>query len=354
VTLEAATVEPTSATSLPAMGLKVKILERLRNGSVKQEFNDIKKATQFPQSAYTEANRPHNYRKNRYGNVLPLDKTRVKLSNTGVAGSDFINANYVDGWKSPKAFIATQAPVPTTVQDFWRMVWETNSGIIAMVTREVELGKTKCHKYWPDAKGTLQCGTLEISWLSQTDLSPDFSVRRFVLYNPRINESREISQFYYHAWPDQGVPEKPLSVLQYVTAINKQIERNVLQNRATGPVVVHCSAGIGRAGALIAIDISLKRLNDIGNIDVANTVEFIRTQRTGAVQTAEQYDFIYEAISLYPENRTALERAESQEGGMGARDIGLSEREKKALAQLSDDPTLPSTDQELLAALERI
>jgi len=354
--------ESSTESTLPSLGLKVKILERLRQGAVTDEFVQIKKDPAYPQSAFTEANKPVNYRKNRYGNVLPLDKTRVKLSNTGVNGSDFINANYVDGWKAPKAFIATQAPVPTTVQDFWRMIWESNSGIIAMVTKEVELGKTKCHKYWPDERGTLQCGTLEISWVSQTELSPDFSVRRFVLYNPRLDESREITQFYYHAWPDQGVPEKPLSVLQYITAINKQRDRNVLQNKCIGPVTVHCSAGIGRAGALIALDICIKRLGDLGNIDILQTVQFIRTQRAGAVQTADQYEFIYEAMSIYPENRAALDKAETGEAvpvavSLTVKDIGLSEREKKALAALtkgSGAETPLKDDNSLIAALNKI
>ena len=230
------------------------------------------------------------------------------------------------------------------------MIWETNSGIIAMVTKEVELGKIKCHKYWPDEKETLQCGTLEISWVSQSELSPDFSVRAFVVHHRRRNAFREVLQYFYHAWPDQGVPEKPLSVLQYLTAINKQRERNVLQNRSTGPVVVHCSAGIGRAGALIAIDISIQRLNDIGNIDVPQTVAQIRTQRPGAIQTSEQYEFIYEVLSIYQENKAALDKAQDTDlhehilPSAGA--IGLTDIEAKAIADLSGSG--PVTEAEIL------
>lgn len=166
-------------------------------------------------------------------------------------------------------------------------------------------------------------------------------------------------QFYYHAWPDHGVPEKPLSVLQYITAVNKQHERNVLQNKCIGPIVVHCSAGIGSAGALIALDINIKRLNDIGNIDVPQTVQVIRSQRAGAIQTTEQYEFVYEALSMYQENRIALDKAETTEGALipVVKDIGLSKGEQKALAQLTKSAETkkePKDDNALISALNNL
>merc|ERR1712178_269283 len=135
--------------TINAVGLSDKIIDLLNSSALDSQFALIKEEAKKSTATFDAANAPVNVRKNRYSNVKPIDATRVKLASRGEPGGDYINANYVDGWRRPRAFIATQGPVPQTIPDFWRMVWEEKSGVIVMVTREMEGGRLKCHQYWP-------------------------------------------------------------------------------------------------------------------------------------------------------------------------------------------------------------
>lgn len=231
-----------------------------------------------------------NKNKNRYNNVIAYDHSRVILD--APAGyedefsSDYINASYISGYKNPSMYIATQAPVADTVDDFWLMVWQERSSVIIMVANLVEMGKRKCHKYWPDDREVF--GSLEVSLNSQERTS-DYIVRTFLLQQAGSFDVREVKQFHFTAWPDHGVPSNPTNLLTFVRKVKAY-------EPPEGPAVVHCSAGSGRTGCYIAIDMMLDMAREEEIVDIYNTVRDLRTRRVDMVQTDEQYIFIHEAI----------------------------------------------------------
>ncbi|XP_065056870.1 mucin-22-like [Rhopilema esculentum] len=238
---------------------------------------------------------PENRGKNRYVNVLAYDKTRVKLSYTDdEIGSDYINASYVHGYKHPRAYIATQGPLPGTTDDFWRMIWEQNTFNIVMATQCMERNRVKCHQYWPGTQPTAY-GDIVVSLLSEVAY-PDWIEREFLL-EVEDEGSRNIKHFQYVAWPDHGVPKNASTVLDFIHTVRSHILPR------QGPLVVHCSAGVGRTGTLIAIDIIMDRLQDEDTIDVYLTLCMMRIQRCNMVQTEDQYIFIHRVIVDYLRSR---------------------------------------------------
>jgi len=287
-------------------------------------------------------------KKNRYMNVRPIDATRVKLSHSGALGGDYINANYVTGWHADPAYICTQGPIPGTIHDFWRMVWEESVGVIMMVTKEIEGGKMKCHKYWPDENGSIQCGTLEVLYREYDTSDPDVDIRRVTLRSSIFNESREVVTMQMKSWPDQGVPRTPATFLQLVHNMRDQQAQAAARGQ-NGPIVVHCSAGIGRTGTLIAVDISMRRLLASGNIDMLSTVNHIRQQRAGAVQTIAQYHFCYQAMREFVE----LNGVQPVESAAPAESSALSAEEINELMKLAQ-PDLGDSDVSLLRKLQEM
>lgn len=274
-----------------------------------------------------------NLLKNRHKNILPYDYTRVILrkpvsskndDNNSNNNSDYINANYIrlvhdDTTISPrtkhlpnsKIYIATQGPLQNTVNDFWWMVWQERSCCIVMVTKEIERGKIKCHRYWPTLEQSiLECGPLEIKILSDTanpNKEEDYIVREFEIRSKLSGDEnsdchpRRVTQYQYLAWPDQSIPSNSTSVLNFLQIINNRLSKNNALPSG-GPMIVHCSAGIGRSGTLIVIDMLMDQLNHHGEnyeIDIQRIVKITRAQRSGLVQTETQYKFIYVAIQNY-------------------------------------------------------
>lgn len=236
------------------------------------------------------ANRPENRDKNRYNNVLPYDYTRVRLSRIDeISGSDFINANYIHGYKQPRAYIACQGPLKETTNDFWRMTWENNSAIIIMITRLYERGREKCHQYWPNAD-TVCYGDINVTHLGESTF-PQWTERKFLL--ERNGESRFLRHMQYTTWPDHGVPSSPTDVLKFAQKVRMHQQEN------DGPPICHCSAGVGRSGTYICIDILLNKLKHENSVDVYGVVCLMRTQRCNMVQTEEQYIFIHHVILEY-------------------------------------------------------
>lgn len=231
-------------------------------------------------------------------NVLPPESARVRLSHSGVLGSDYVNANYVDGFRERKRYIATQGPLPATVQDFWRMVWEENCGVVVNTTALEEGGKVKCHKYWPEVDATIQCGTLEVVCEDTKPLGSDSVHRTLSLRNSKTNQRRTVAHLSFEAWPDHGVPTSPAGILLVLKTLATQRELSQKEG-VTGPIVVHCSAGIGRTGVLCVLDMCLQRLRELGSLDVQAAALHMRRQRPGAVQTLLQYLFIYDALALH-------------------------------------------------------
>ncbi|KAF6733989.1 Receptor-type tyrosine-protein phosphatase F [Oryzias melastigma] len=251
-----------------------------------QEYESIDPGQQFTwEHSNMEVNKP----KNRYANVIAYDHSRVVLTSIdAVPGSDYINANYIDGYRKQNAYIATQGPLPETLSDFWRMVWEQRSSTIIMMTRLEEKSRVKCDQYWP-SRGTETYGMIQVTMLDTVELAT-YSVRTFALYKNGSNEKREVRQFQFMAWPDHGVPEYPTPILAFLRRVKAC---NPLD---AGPMVVHCSAGVGRTGCFIVIDAMLERMKHEKTVDIYGHVTCMRAQRNYMVQTEDQYIFIHEAL----------------------------------------------------------
>uniref|UniRef100_Q13332-5 Isoform PTPS-F4-7 of Receptor-type tyrosine-protein phosphatase S n=1 Tax=Homo sapiens TaxID=9606 RepID=Q13332-5 len=263
--------------------------ERLKaNDSLKlsQEYESIDPGQQFTwEHSNLEVNKP----KNRYANVIAYDHSRVILQPIeGIMGSDYINANYVDGYRCQNAYIATQGPLPETFGDFWRMVWEQRSATIVMMTRLEEKSRIKCDQYWPN-RGTETYGFIQVTLLDTIELAT-FCVRTFSLHKNGSSEKREVRQFQFTAWPDHGVPEYPTPFLAFLRRVK------TCNPPDAGPIVVHCSAGVGRTGCFIVIDAMLERIKPEKTVDVYGHVTLMRSQRNYMVQTEDQYSFIHEAL----------------------------------------------------------
>uniref|UniRef100_A0A671NY72 Receptor-type tyrosine-protein phosphatase S n=1 Tax=Sinocyclocheilus anshuiensis TaxID=1608454 RepID=A0A671NY72_9TELE len=237
---------------IPVMELADHI-ERLKaNDNLKfsQEYESVDPGQQFTwEHSNLEVNKP----KNRYANVIAYDHSRVLLSAIdGIPGSDYINANYIDGYRKQNAYIATQGALPETFGDFWRMIWEQRSSNIVMMTKLEERSRVKCDQYWPN-RATETYGLIQVTLLDTVELAT-YCVRTFALYKNGSSEKREVRQFQFTAWPDHGVPEHPTPFLAFLRRVKS------CNPPDAGPMVVHCSAGVGRTGCFIVIDAMLERI----------------------------------------------------------------------------------------------
>uniref|UniRef100_A0A673HUJ2 Tyrosine-protein phosphatase non-receptor type 13-like n=1 Tax=Sinocyclocheilus rhinocerous TaxID=307959 RepID=A0A673HUJ2_9TELE len=220
-----------------------------------------------------------NKKKNRYKNIVPFDTTRVMLGKDG----GYINANFIKMPVKDENFlyIACQGPLPTTLGDFWQMVWEQKSNVIAMMTQEVEGGKVKCQRYWPDTPRS----PAMVDDRLQITLVKDQHLDNFVI---RLIEIQRVTHLNYTGWPDHGTPTQPEQLLTFISYM-----RHIHQS---GPIITHCSAGIGRSGTLICIDVVLGLISKDADFDISDVVRTMRLQRQGMVQTEEQYIFCYRVI----------------------------------------------------------
>jgi len=268
-----------------------------------EEFNYIEHKTAQEQffGDYKSSMIAANKNKNRYSNVLPPEGTRVHLNViNGEEGSDYVNANFIDGLipGSEKAYIATQGPLTATFPDFWRMIWELNVAVIVMLTKEVENGRLKCDHYWPDMDLPLVAGTFKITMSDTEESSKDELIeRKLTIINLETGESRPVMHLQYIAWPDHGLPIS-------TTAFLALIDESYKFNNTAGPIVVHCSAGIGRSGTFCTVHATIEKLkldlkehpDEDPKFNIVKTVLLARSQRPGMVQTKEQYMFVYLAI----------------------------------------------------------
>ncbi|KAM5202087.1 tyrosine-protein phosphatase non-receptor type 22 isoform 1-T1 [Hipposideros larvatus] len=240
----------------------------------------------------TVAENPKNIKKNRYKDILPYDHSRVELSLiTSDEDSSYINANFIKGVYGPKAYIATQGPLPTTVLDFWRMIWEYSVLIIVMACMEFEMGKKKCEHYWAEpGEMQLQLGPFSISCEAENRKS-DYIIRTLkVKFN---SETRTLYQFHYKNWPDHDVPSSIDPILELIWDVR------CYQEDDSVPICIHCSAGCGRTGVICAIDYTWMLLKDgiiPENFSVFHLIQEMRTQRPSLVQTQEQYELVYKAV----------------------------------------------------------
>ncbi|ELW64382.1 Receptor-type tyrosine-protein phosphatase delta [Tupaia chinensis] len=211
----------------------------------------------------------------------------------GVEGSDYINASFIDGYRQQKAYIATQGPLAETTEDFWRMLWEHNSTIVVMLTKLREMGREKCHQYWP-AERSARYQYFVVDPMAEYNM-PQYILREFKVTDARDGQSRTVRQFQFTDWPEQGVPKSGEGFIDFIGQVHKTKE----QFGQDGPISVHCSAGVGRTGVFITLSIVLERMRYEGVVDIFQTVKMLRTQRPAMVQTEDQYQFCYRAALEY-------------------------------------------------------
>ncbi|XP_071477210.1 receptor-type tyrosine-protein phosphatase eta-like [Diadema antillarum] len=271
----------TNPVKIGSFAQHVSNLSDKNNSGFSEEYNNL--LAIGGTRAMTVARQENNATKNRYRNILPFDYTRVKLA--GVVGNDYINANFIKDQSGNKKYIATQGPMPQTIEDFWEMVWENQAGTIVMMSALVEGGKTKCERYWPANEEPLQYGNTTVSLVNSNQ--SDYFIQRTLKLEKEGSE-RTVVHYQFTAWTDHGVPETTEPLLDLI----RKVQASSAEDH--GPVVVHCSAGVGRTGTFIAADIlarKIERSNLSDYIDVYNTVATLREQRALMVQT--QYQYIY-------------------------------------------------------------
>ncbi|XP_070535370.1 receptor-type tyrosine-protein phosphatase beta-like isoform X4 [Ptychodera flava] len=229
-----------------------------------------------------------NRAKNRYTNILPYDRTRVKLSKVDDEDdSDYINANWMPGFNSPREFIAAQGALPGTKDDFWRMIWEYNVRTIVMVTQCQERGRVKCDHYWPFDNEPVYYGDILVNIVDEKVL-PEWTVRDFNIQNNAL--VKQVRHYNFTAWPDHGVPETTQSLLKFVRSVRKHIPND------NTPTVVHCSAGVGRTGTFITLDRLIQHMRDNDYVDIYGIACEMRMHRVYMIQTESQYVFIHNCV----------------------------------------------------------
>uniref|UniRef100_A0A6I8NE80 Protein tyrosine phosphatase receptor type N2 n=1 Tax=Ornithorhynchus anatinus TaxID=9258 RepID=A0A6I8NE80_ORNAN len=250
-------------------------------------------AYQAEPNAAVVAQKEENAQKNRSPSVVTYDHSRILLkSENSHDHSDYINASPImDHDPRNPAYIATQGPLPATVADFWQMVWENGCVVIVMLTPLTENGVKQCYHYWPD-EGSNLYHIYEVNLVSEHIWCEDFLVRSFYLKNLQTNETRTVTQFHFLSWYDQGVPSSTRSLLDFRRKVNK-----CYRGRSC-PIIVHCSDGAGRSGTYVLIDMVLNKMaKGAKEIDIAATLEHLRDQRPGMVQTKEQFEFALTAVA---------------------------------------------------------
>ncbi|MEE6482978.1 hypothetical protein FKM82_013394 [Ascaphus truei] len=238
--------------------------------------------------AKSAAEIPDNRAKNRFTNVLPYDQSRVKLNIIeGDTTTDYINGNYMPGYNSMKEFIATQGPLPNTVADFWRMGWEHHVSTVIMLTNCMENGRLKCEHYWPLDYTPCTYENITVTVTSETIL-PEWTIRDFSLKHAQQPGVKYVRHFHYTVWPDHGVPENTSTIIQFRNLVREYMD----ERKSNGPSIVHCSAGVGRTGTLIALDYLMQQVEKEKRVGSYSFVKKMRMNRPLMVQTESQYVFL--------------------------------------------------------------
>uniref|UniRef100_A0A8C4VFC0 Tyrosine-protein phosphatase non-receptor type 13 n=1 Tax=Gopherus evgoodei TaxID=1825980 RepID=A0A8C4VFC0_9SAUR len=271
-------------------GAKLKSVIRMLRGLLEQgvpskEIENLQDLKPLDQCLVGQTK--ENRRKNRYKNILPYDTTRVPLGTE----AGYINASFIRMPVGNEEFvyIACQGPLPTTVADFWQMTWEQKCTVIAMMTQEVEGEKIKCQRYWPDVLGkTIMVNDRLRLALVRLQQLKGFVIRVLELEDIQTGELRSVSHLNFTAWPDHDTPSQPNDLLTFISYM-RHIHKS-------GPIITHCSAGIGRSGTLICIDVVLGLISKDLDFDISDLVRTMRLQRHGMVQTEDQYIFCYQVV----------------------------------------------------------
>ncbi|XP_036856244.2 receptor-type tyrosine-protein phosphatase R isoform X3 [Manis javanica] len=302
-------VEPFAAISTPQEKVAMEYLQSASRVLTRSQLRDVVASSHLLQSEFMEIpmnfvdpkeiDIPRHGTKNRYKTILPNPLSRVCLrpKNVNDSLSTYINANYIRGYSGQeKAFIATQGPMINTVNDFWQMVWQEDSPVIVMITKLKEKNE-KCVLYWPEKRGIY--GKVEVLVINVNECA-NYTIRNLVL--KQGSHTQHVKHYWYTSWPDHKTPDSAQPLLQLML----EVEEDRLISMGRGPVVVHCSAGIGRTGCFIATSIGCRQLKEEGVVDALSIVCRLRVDRGGMVQTSEQYEFVHHALCLY-ENRLSAE-----------------------------------------------
>ncbi|XP_059355883.1 tyrosine-protein phosphatase non-receptor type 4-like [Carassius carassius] len=265
----------------------LQLKESLNSATILAQFDQLYRKR--PGMTMSCAKLPQNLSKNRYRDISPYDATRVILKGT----DDYINANYIN-MEIPASslinrYIACQGPLPNTCPDFWQMTWQQGSSLVVMLTTQVERGRVKCHQYWPNPSGSATYGGFQVSCQTEEGNSA-FLVREMTLTDIESGESRELTQIQYLAWPDHGVPDDSTDFLDFVALVRSK------RAGKDEPVVVHCSAGIGRTGVLITMETAMCLMECGQPVHPLEIVRTMRDQRAMMIQTPSQFKFVCEAI----------------------------------------------------------
>ncbi|XP_051282563.1 tyrosine-protein phosphatase non-receptor type 18 isoform X2 [Dicentrarchus labrax] len=293
------------------MELLPSLLSTLRTvdpGTLDQEYSVVRSQTSVLKrdlSLTTEDGaQKENIKKNRYKDILPYDQSRVVLSLlTSDCDSDYINASFIKGASADKRYIASQGPLSSTLIDFWRMIWEHDVKVIVMACREIEMGKKKCECYWSPAHQSASFGPFTVCNQGETRPNEDLVVRNLTVSYQQ--DSRSLIQYQFLSWPDHDVPYEAAGVLDLLERVRHS------QGTHTSPVLVHCSAGCGRTGVICALDYihDLLVTKITSDFSIMNIVLEIRRQRPSAVQTKDQYQFIFTAVTCMFEQILQTDRS---------------------------------------------
>lgn len=255
-------------------------------------YQDIRhEASDFPCKV---AKLPKNKNRNRYRDVSPFDHSRIKLQQSD---NDYINASLIQVEEAHRSYILTQGPLPNTCGHFWEMVWEQKSRGVVMLNRVMEKGSIKCAQYWPqkeEKEMLFEDTNLQLTLIAE-DIKSYYTVRQLELENLTTHETREILHFHYTTWPDFGVPESPASFLNFLF----KVRESGSLSPEHGPIVVHCSAGIGRSGTFCLVDtclVLMDKRKDPSSVDIKQVLLEMRKYRMGLIQTADQLRFSYLAV----------------------------------------------------------
>ncbi|XP_026189204.1 tyrosine-protein phosphatase non-receptor type 18 [Mastacembelus armatus] len=272
-------------------------LKTLDSKSLNQEYNAVRSQTAVLKrnlGLTTEAGAlKENIKKNRYKDILPYDQSRVVLSlGTTDSDSDYINASFIEGEIGNHRYIASQGPLRSTVTDFWRMIWQQDVKVIVMACKEIEMGKKKCECYWAPVHQSTAFGPFTVSNQGETHPNEDILVRTLsVTYQ---QDSRAVIQYQFLSWPDHDIPYESAGVLDLLERVRKS------QGAHSSPLLVHCSAGCGRTGVICALDYIYELLvtkQITTDFSIMKIVLELRRQRPSAVQTKDQYQFIFTTVA---------------------------------------------------------
>ncbi|XP_071117066.1 receptor-type tyrosine-protein phosphatase epsilon-like [Haliotis cracherodii] len=309
--------------SVDQLGERIKQLQ-VPVGGFQAEYQKL--STTFTRS-YKDSQLEENNGKNRFLNYYPYDDTRVVLQGLpDEPGSDYINASYINGYSQLKAYIASQAPNKKTLTDFWRLIWEQNCTRIVMLTNLKELGKVKCEAYWLDTKD-LTVGDFNIVVTSSKERA-HWVVRELQVTEKKTSTCRCFHQFHFTTWPDHGTPEET-SLTEFLWLVR------TTPNTQDDPLLVHCSAGIGRTGTYIAVDYLLDQALADQKVDVFGCVSGMRDQRKGMIQTKNQYTCVYTTLHEALEfGNTAMDVQEFNQNRNGKRSFKMGRMELTQLIQI--------------------